>query len=217
MLKVTFIGGLILGFAATLSAAGFYPWVDHLRVESRTQVLPNGGRQENFFIRLPVDQIATVGSAGLAPGAASYPADLELPEGLTDAPIRVDHFKVRDAMGEVVGVGSRHRTGLADGAAAVWSISLPSRGAVQLVGRMGLDQVSPALARAGYVAGTAWDGTVEVSLGDGNTRTGILVGGSGEFTPLTGTYLERWQITGVDAGGRLQGTIELSTTSYLAQ
>lgn len=217
MLKVTFIGGLILGFAATLSAAGSYPWVDHLRVESRTQVLPNGGRQENFFVRLPVDQIATVGSAGLAPGAAAFPADLALPEQMADAQIRVDHFKVRDAMGEVVGVGSRHHVELADGAAAVWSISLPSRGAVQLVGRTGPDQIGPALERAGYVSGATWDGTVEVSLGDGSTRTGILVGGSGEFTPVTGTYLERWQVTGIDDAGRLQGTIELNTTSYLVQ
>jgi len=217
MLKATFLGGLILGFAAVVSAAGFYPWVDHLRLDSRTQVLPNGGRQENFFVRLPVDRIASVGSGGLAAGAAAFPAELALPAELAAAPMQIDHFKVRDAMGDVVGVGARHLLQSGDGAAAVWSITLPARGAVHLVGRSGPDQLGPALARAGYVRGTDWDGTVEVSLGDGNTRTGILVGGSGEFTPLTGTYLERWQITGIDATGRLQGTIELNTTSHLAQ
>lgn len=217
MLKATFLGGLILGFAATLAAAGSYPWVDHIRMDSRTQVLPNGGRQENFFVRLPVDQIASVGSQAIAPGAAALAADLALPADLSDAQIHVDHFKVRDAMGEVVGVGSRHQLALADGAATVWSVSLPARGAVQLVGRTGPDQIGVALGQAGYVAGTAWDGTAEVVLGDDSTRTGMLVGGSGEFTPLTGTYIERWQVTGIDAAGRVQGTIELDTTSYLAQ
>jgi len=217
MLKATFLGGLILGFAAVITAGGIYPWVDHLRMDSRTQVLPNGGRQENFFVRLPVDRIASAGAEALTPGAGAFPAELVMPAALADAPARVDHFKVRDAMGDVVGIGARHVLDSGDGAAAVWSITLPARGAIHLVGRSVPDQLGPALARAGYANGKAWDGTVEVALGDGTTRTGILVGGSGEFTPLTGTYVERWQITGIDADGRVQGTIELNTTSHLAQ
>lgn len=218
MLKALFITGFLLGLAAVFAAAGFYPWVDHPRLVSRTQVQPNGGRREDFFVRLPVDQIASVGSEDLAVGAASFPPSLELPTPLAGAPLQIDHFKVRDAGGNVVGVASRHTVGLADSAAVAWSITLPSRGALWLVGNVDPQRFDAAYASMGYQPGEAWSGELELPMGgrpDGTS--GRVQGGSDEFATLTGSYTERWHLTGMDEAGELRGTIELNTTTYLAQ
>ena len=54
-------------------------------------------------------------------------------------------------------------------------------------------------------------------MGPSGEPSGRIEGGSEEFAALTGSYQEHWQITGIDDSGVLSGTIELSTTSYLAQ
>ena len=74
MLKITFISGILVGLAAVVSGAGFYPLVDHERLESQTKVVPNGGRSEVFFIELPVDRIASLGTQ-----SSGHPAPLLTP------------------------------------------------------------------------------------------------------------------------------------------
>jgi len=217
MLKVFFFGGIVLGLAAVLAIAGFYPWVDHPRLVSRTQVLPNGGRREDFVVRLPVDRIASLGTEGLALGAGSFPVGLELPSGLPEGPLQVDHFKVRDAGGNVIGVASRHTVGLAGAAAVAWSITVPSRGSLWMTGQTASNTFAAAFGRIGYQPGEPWNGDLEIAVGPSEQPSGRIDGGSEEFAALTGSYQERWQITGIDDSGVLSGTIELSTTSYLAR
>ncbi|NIW25108.1 MAG: hypothetical protein GWN29_11365 [Gammaproteobacteria bacterium] len=218
MLKVTFISGILFGLAAVVSGAGLYPWIDHERLESQTQVVPNGGRSEVFFIRLPVDRIASLGTAGFGPGAAAFPAALALPDSLDDAqPMQIDHFKVRDIGGNVIGVASRHTVDLTDSAAVTWSLSFPSRGALWLVSQFDPAALDAALAAVGYQPGEAWEGELDLFVGDPQSLTGDIHGGTSEFSTLTGTFTERWQITGVGDSGELRGTIELDTTTYLTQ
>ena len=203
MLKVTFISGIFFGLAAVVGGAGFYPWIDHERLESRTQVVPNGGRSEAFFIRLPVDRIASLGSAGSSRGATAFPRALAWPDSLGAEPMQVDHYKVRDADGNVIGVAARHAVDLADSVAVTWSLSFPSRGALWLVGQSDTAAFETAVAGMSYEAAEAWTGDVR--------------GGTSEFSALIGSYDERWRITGVGEAGELRGTIELDTTTFLAQ
>jgi hypothetical protein len=217
MLKGLFFSGIILGFAAVLAGAGFYPWVDHPRLVSRTQVLPNGGRREDFFVRLPVDRIASAGTEGPLLGATPFPSGLELPTDLAAEPLQIDHFKVRDTGGNVVGVASRHAIGLADTAAIVWSITLPSRGALWLNGNADPNAFRAGFARIGYQAGEAWSGDLEIAFGPADRPSGLIEGGSKEFVDLEGSYYERWHITGIDESGELRGTIEVNTTTFLTR
>lgn len=217
MLKVTFISGIFFGLAAVVSGAGFYPWIDHERLESQTQVVPNGGRSEAFFIRLPVDRVASLGTEGFAPGAAAFPAALALPDSLGSQPMQIDHFKVRDSGGNVIGVASRHTVDLADSAAVAWSVSFPSRGALWLVGQFDPAAFDAAVAGLGYQPYEAWAGDLDFRVGDPQSSSGEVRGGTSEFSALTGTYTERWHITGVGNAGELRGTIELDTTTFLAQ
>lgn len=218
MLKASFIGGILLGLAAVLVGAGFYPLFDHPRLASRTQVLPNGGRREDFLVRLPVDRVVSLGSPRAPLDAGAIPGSLELPPALAAEPLRADHFKVRDADGNVVGVASRHAVGPGEDAEIAWSITLPSRGALWLVGRAQADVLAAALAGAGTGPGEAWSGDIDiVVVGPAEIAPGRVEGGSDEFAGLAGRYTERWHITGISETGELRGTIELSTTTNLMQ
>lgn len=217
MLKVTFISGIFFGLAAVVSGAGLYPWIDHERLESRTQVIPNGGRSEVFFIRLPVDRIASLGTESFGLGAAAFPAALALPESLGTEPMQIDHFKVRDTGGNVIGVASRHTVDLPDSTAVTWSLSFPSRGALWLVGRIDPASFESALAGMGYEPGAAWSGELDLLVGDPQSPAGEVRGGTSEFSKLIGSFTERWHITGIGDAGELRGTIEIDTTMFLAQ
>ena len=217
MLKATFIAGILFGLATVVSGAGLYPWIDHERLESQTQVVPNGGRSEAFFIRLPVDRIASLGTEDLGLGSSAFPAGLAWPESLGTQPTQVDHFKVRDAGGNVIGVASRHTVELPGSAAITWSLSFPSRGALWLAGQFDPAAFGAAAAAAGYRPGAAWSGELDLHIGAPRATTGEVRGGTSEFRSLTGTFTEHWHITGVGDAGELRGAIELGTTTFLTQ
>lgn len=212
-MKATFFLALLLGFAGVLAAGHFVPWGAHVRLPSQTRVIANGGRAEQFLIRLPADRIDAAGAkaAGLR---AAAPTGASLPPQLTAEPLLVEHFKVRDAAGNVIGLAARHWSGDSHSSGTAWSLLIPSRGALLLTApgeqRAALDT---ALRNAGYNAGTAWAGDVRVDLAPEGADTAIVAAGSDEFSGLAGTYSEAWTITGVTDGGELHGTIEIDTVT----
>ena len=214
-MKIVFLFALLLGFGGTLAGAHFAPGLKHARLPSQTSVVANGGRAEEFLIRLPADRIAaTDGEAGgvRAKGAAGV---MLLPAQFLAEPLLVEHFKVRDSGGAVIGVAARHWSGMGE-ATTTWSILIPSRGALVLSSR-GEDraQLDSALRSRGYSAGEDWAGTVSLAMtGDGQ---GVVAAGTGEFESLLGTYTETWSVAAVDEDGKVSGTIELSTVTSRLQ
>ena len=216
-MKAVFTIGLVLGLAGVLAGAGLYPWIDHPRLPSRTQVMANGGRAEQFVVRLPLDKINTIGTSGLGVRGIGYPASAVLPEDLRGAPLLLEHFKVRDTEGNVIGVAIRHTTSTGQGADTAWAITVPSRGTLRLVGTEEPAGLDAALAAAGGGDAEPWAGDLRFAMTDESSEEapgGRVVGGSGEFTGLSGVYSENWLITGVGEDGELRGTIELSTVTY---
>ena len=57
-MRALFLLAIALGFGGTLAAAHWVPWISHPRLPSQTTVVANGGRAEQFLIRLPADRIA---------------------------------------------------------------------------------------------------------------------------------------------------------------
>lgn len=212
-MKTTFFLALLLGFVGVLAAGHFVPWGAHVRLPSQTHVVANGGRAEQFLIRLPADRIDVAGSkeAGLRASGATPGT---LPPQLTAEPLLVEHFKVRDAAGNVIGLAARHWSADAHASGTAWSLMIPSRGALLLTApaepRAALDT---ALRNAGYNAGTVWNGSVRVAFAPEGLDTAIVAAGSDEFVGLTGKYSETWTITGVTDGGELHGTIEIDTVT----
>jgi hypothetical protein len=199
-----------LGFGGTLAAAHWVPWISHQRLPSQTTVVPNGGRAEQFLIRLPADRIAA--TDGMAGGLRSAGAEsaMALPAKFVAESLLVEHFKVRDSTGQVVGIAARHWASGDHGMMATWSVLVPARGSLVLRApgeKSGA--LDTALQRAGYTSGGAWEGTLEVALAAG----GVVAGGTGDFAGLGGSYTETWKVTGVDASGAMRGTIELYTVT----
>jgi hypothetical protein len=199
-----------LGFAGTLAAAHWVPWISHQRLPSQTTVVANGGRAEQFLIRLPADRIAATDAkaAGLRSIAAT--GAMVLPAKFVNEPLLVEHYKVRDSTGQVIGIAARHWANGDHGMTATWSVVVPARGSLVLraPGEKG-GALDTALQRAGYTPGAAWEGTLEVAL----APAGAVTGGTGDFAGLAGTYTETWKVTGVEAGGAMRGTIELYTVT----
>ena len=214
-MKTVFLVAILLGFGGTLAGAHFAPWRAHARLPSHTTVVANGGRAEQFLIRLPADRIAATdaeagGLRARGAGAMALPAQF-----VTEA-LLVEHFKVRDVAGSVVGVAARHWTGGNSTAATAWSILIPSRGALVL---RAPGETSGALEAAlrsrGFSSGQAWAGPLAVPMvheGDG-----AVAAGTGEFEGLAGHYTETWTVAAVDEDGKLSGTIELGTVTSKPQ
>jgi hypothetical protein len=212
-MKSVFAIAVLLGLAGVLAASHVVPGIAHARLPSLTSVVANGGRSERFVIRLPADRLtATDGEAG---GLRAQRGDgaMLLPAKLMAEPVLVEHFKIRDADGNVIGVAARHWNGNASGATTTWALLIPSRGAAVFSGpgeSRGMFEGS--LRERGYVAGRAWDGAIELML----TRSdapGVLTAGTQEFANLSGTYMETWTVAGVGEDGELRGTIVLDTVT----
>ena len=211
-MKVVFSLSIVLGFAVTLAGAHYLP-VKHVRLPSQTAVVANGGRTEQWIIRLPADRVsATDATAGRI---RAVRGQMALPAELVAMPLHVEHFKVRNAAGRVIGIAARHWSDTERGLMTAWSVLIPSRGAL-LLRAPGEAQgvVDAALRGAGYNSGASWTGNVAVTLtpkGD----AGAVAAGTGEFAELGGRYTETWTVTGVESG-ELRGTIELATLMGLA-
>ena len=210
-MKAAFWVGLVLGFAGLLAAAHFVPWIGHARLPSQTKVVANGGRAEQFLIRLPVDRI---GAARGENGGLRTVAAKALPAELEKRPVLVEHFKVRDGAGNVIGLAARHWSGATPDAGTAWSVMIPSRGALLLTAPgEARGAIDTALKTSGYNAGAAWTGDLKVELTPKGGATGTVAAGSEEFDHLAGRYSEVWTVTGVSETGELRGTIELNTVT----
>lgn len=209
-MRALFLLGLVFGFGGTLAAAHWVPWISHQRLPSQTTVVANGGRAEQFLIRLPADRIAATDAkaAGLRSVAAT--GGMVLPAQFLAEPLLVEHYKVRDSVGQVVGIAGRHWANGDRGMTATWSLVIPARGSLVLRGQGEKGgALDAALKRVGYAPGAAWEGTLEVALSPGGT----VAGGTGDFAGLGGSYTETWKVTGVDPAGAMRGTIELYTVT----
>lgn len=215
-MKLVFLVAILLGFGGTLAGAHFAPWREHARLPSHTTVVANGGRAEQFLIRLPADRIAATDAEAGGLRARGDGA-MALPAQFVKEPLLVEHFKVRDAAGNVIGVAARHWTGASAGtASAAWSILIPSRGALVLTAPgESRGALETALRARGFSAGEEWAGQLSVpTVREGE---GAVAAGTGEFENLGGSFTETWTIAAVDADGKLSGTIELGTVTSRPQ
>lgn len=215
-MKILFLASLLIGLSATLAGARFYPWVDLERLPSHTSVVANGGRSEQFVIRLPADRIASHGSSDAGLRAAAFPAKPEGHAATADtAPLLVEQFKVRDQSGTVIGLAARHWTEADAATAAAWLLVVPGRGAM-LLGASGEPRsvADNALAAAGWRRGESWSGNIEFVATSDTDEPARILGGEGEFDGIDGHYSETWRIAGVGASGELRGTIELDTVTF---
>ncbi len=177
----TFIVGILLGVAGAAAALYTVPVIDQHREASIVSVAANGTNIESFHVNVPMDRILV--------GAADQP--LSLPEGMRwpgdpiFEDIRAELFKVRNARDAVVGIAARTAGSQENGPVIDWVVHLPARGSMFV--------------------------NLRAEAEDKAYRTGELLGGSREFSGLTGTMTERWIPNPSADEDEPAGRIELST------
>src|SRR6185295_4821514 len=131
-MRTLFLLGIVFGLAGTLAAAHWVPWISHARLPSQTTVVANGGRAEQFLIRLPGDRIAATDAKAAGLRSIATTGSMILPAKFVSESLLVEHYKVRDATGQVVGIAARHWASGDHGMTATWSLVVPARGALVL-------------------------------------------------------------------------------------
>lgn len=189
-MKSSFLVGVFLGLFAATGAAWFYPWVDQARATSLTTVAHNGGRLEDFVIRFPVDRIATAGTPEMGLRAKPFPEGADLPNELANG-LLVEHFKLRDIEGNVIGIAARHSSLADDTGASAWALTIPRRGTMRLIGVAEPGELDSELSAAGRTDGRAWSGDIAMMVGGESGVSGRVAGGSDEFDGLVGSYSEQ--------------------------
>jgi hypothetical protein len=187
--------GFVLGIAGTFAAAHFLPWVEYERYRSEISTVANGGRVEQFMVRLPADRIGDPISAF---GAADSDA----------SGVRLEHFKLRDVAGNVIGIVARHELRHDGATETSWLLTIPSRGSIAMTSRSSGNALDAALNRNPLTAGQSLE--AELSIDSPTPASSVFV--SGEFEDITFELIETWVVTGLDDDGRLQGTLRLNTT-----
>lgn len=183
--------GFILGFVGTLAGAYFAPWFEFPRFRSAATVVQNGGRLEQFEVRLPADRIG---------------AGVIVPSGTESGSL--EHFKLRDVEGNVIGLAVRHSLPLADGGAISWLLTIPSRGSIAFTANTPAGRSLEArVAASGLVAGANSEPEISIDLGSPASS----VATTGEFAKIDFELVETWVIAGLEDDGAIRGTLRLST------
>lgn len=187
--------GFVLGLGGTLAAAYFAPWFEFTRYRSLTSVVQNGGRVEQFVVRLPADRIEPVAAA-------------ESTLTASETPMRMHHFKLRDTEGNVVGLAAKHELGIGDNREIAWLLTIPSRGTIALAASSpNQGSIESVVAGLGLSLGQNADQPHSIDFG--NPARGIAA--TGEFDGIDFELVESWTVTGVDAAGQIRGTLHLNT------
>jgi len=181
--------GFVLGLAGTLATAYFAPWVEYTRYRSASEVVPNVGSVEQFIVHLPADRIG---------GPIAEIADT-----------RLEHFKLRDVEGNVIGIAARHQTHFDGRDETAWLLAIPSRGTVTLTGgQSGPGTIESRIAARGLTAGVSAEPALSIAV----IEPAHSVTATGEFTGIDMELAETWKVTGLEDDGQIRGTLEISTT-----
>jgi len=173
-----------------LVGAYLYPLPTNVRLRSDTEPVANGGRKEDFYINLEFDRLAPAQEVLAAP----FP-EKGLQSG-GDQVVRAELFRLRNAQREVIGLATR-MTGLVPAAsgdpfvAINWLVLVPGRGAFLLSQGPVLD--------AGVLPESA------------QFERGDMLIGDGEFSGLSGSYVEATLSEDVDGDGIEESVLLLST------
>lgn len=183
--------GFILGLLGTLAGAYFAPWFEFPRYRSAATVIQNGGRLEQFEVRLPADRIGAGVALPSEPGSAN-----------------LEHFKLRDVEGNVIGLAARHSLPLADGTAISWLLTIPSRGTIAFTASApASESIEGRIAASGLVAGSRSEPEISIDLGSPASS----VATTGEFAKIDFELVETWIIAGLENDGAIRGTLRFST------
>ena len=211
------VAGVLLGVILVLFVVYLYPYSHQSRTERVLGGFENNESTESFFLDIPADLIAAT-HGGMFP-FQSFPPGIP---GL-DAPNLESGFalitEIRNREGAVIGFGTELETASPESSFlkgrimtdTFWSLIIPGRGSVHLYQTENNWNLTKNVALPARLTGKPWSGNwVNVNtLGPLPSGRGIIVGGSGEFEGITGTFVEVGTLQGLSPEGALKGAMEL--------
>lgn len=187
--------GFVLGLGGTIALAYFAPFFEFTRYRSITSVVNNGGRVEQFVVRLPADRIDSARGA-------------ELSGSTSNSEITLEHFKLRDAEGNVIGLAAKHIVAVGERNETAWLLTIPSRGTIALASTSPqAGSVETSIAALGIANGQSIETARSIDI----EIPARSVTSTGEFQGIAFELLETWVVTGIDADGEIRGTLHLNT------
>jgi hypothetical protein len=183
----SFVSGILLSIAVSVSALYYIPIVNQVRENSMITVIPNVGNTEVFHANVPMDRIMI----GAPRQASPLPVGLDWPDDDSFSGIRAELFKIRNANDIVVGVASRIAGSTENDEIVEWVLHLPARGSAYLI-------MEPVADSGGY-------------------RAGEMRAGTDEFGDLQGQAIERWVVDTSGDEYAPEGKIELITAFVAVQ
>ena len=218
------LAGTLIGALLVCVAVYLFPY-SH---QSRTERVLAGferceGTVETFFLDIPGSLVAAThgGAFPFKPFPAGMP--------LLDDPHLKSGFaiitKILDSDGEVIGFATELETASPESSLlrgrlmtdTYWSLAIPGRGSVHLYQTENNWRLVKSVALPAALSGKGWSGhwTNVNTLGPLPNGRGVIIGGSGAFEGITGTFIEVGTLENYSPDGALAGKIELRLCSDL--
>lgn len=209
-------GAALAGAVTTALVLLALPGFGTARIAPIESVNPDGSHTETLHFLLPDDGLA-VTHGGKVPFPAAPPG---VPTFTEDALKRGFALlvRVRDAEGRVVGLAAElevHPQGdmLAQSLEwdTDWILVLPGRGMLTLQQVEHSNELGPKVINPTLATGRDWvgDWTVQTTVGPGPGGRGVILGGTGEFTGNTGSFVEVDHLSRFSTTTGLAGKVEL--------
>ncbi|MDP6395417.1 MAG: hypothetical protein QF466_08215 [Desulfobacterales bacterium] len=217
--------GLGLGIVVTSYTVWHMPRADDTRTERVVPAFGQSGTVESFFLTADIDGSGDVVAITGGTIADAFPegipalAEPHIEHGLALLTMISDADADADADGKVVGFATELQemhedTSVLSGKIMIhtyWTLILPGRGSIFLYQTENNWMVMKEVIRPSRTTGETWRGE-RVSLNTNGplpNGTGVIVGGTGEFAGIEGTFLEIGTLKGYKPPGSLHMSMEL--------
>jgi hypothetical protein len=213
------LAALVAGASATLALSFANPFAAQPRSAALIETADDGQVLETFWFHAPADGIAATHDGEPSKPVKVFPQGI----GLLNEPHLRSAFvllaKARNRAGEVVGFASEMeevapQSNILQGRMqmlSTWTLELPGRGTLFMYETEDASEFAKNVIVPALVLGKTWDQpwTFVTTTGPRADGRGVIVGGTGEFEGVTGSFVEVTHLKRFTPEGRLELTMEL--------
>lgn len=214
------IASLLVGASVTLAVSLANPFAPRTRSGAAlVQADADGSVLETFYFHAPQDGIAATHDGHPSKPVKAFPPGVGL---LDDANLRAGFVllaKARNQAGEVVGFASEMeevapQSNILQGRMhmlSTWTLELPGRGTLFMYETEDASEFARKVVVPALTLGRSWDQpwTFTTTSGPRADGRGVIVGGTGEFEGVTGSFVEVTHLKRFTPDGQLELTMEL--------
>jgi hypothetical protein len=218
-LTLVALASLLIGASGALALSVANPFGARPRTAALTETSADGSTRETFYFHAPEDGIAATHDGQQSKPVKPFPQGV----GLLDDPNLRQGFvllaKARNRDGEVVGFASEMEevapeSNILQGRMqmlSTWTLELPGRGTLFMYETEDASEFARKVVMPALLLGKTWDEpwTFTTTSGPRPDGRGTIIGGTGEFEGVTGSFVEVTHLKRFTPKGELALTMEL--------